>query len=134
MIRKPPKRKKLVPLPKLLKRAEKAFNAWVRRRDEDKGCITCGSPGDQAGHYWPVRYSGVRFNEINVNIQETGCNKWKHGDQLRYRMKLVEMYGEEKIKELDQEAIRTQFKKWNRDELEAIIEKYSLKGLTIEKG
>ena len=117
---------KKLPLPKLIKKAEKVFNAWIRQRDEGKNCITCNKPGDQAGHYWPVRYSGVRFNEMNVHIQESGCNKWKHGDQLRYRIKLVEMYGEDKVKELDELAIRTQFKKWDREELENIIKKYSL--------
>jgi hypothetical protein len=116
---------KKLPLPKLIKKAEKVFNAWIRQRDEGKNCITCNKPGDQAGHYWPVRYSGVRFNEMNVHIQESGCNKWKHGDQLRYRIKLVEMYGEDKVKELDELAIRTQFKKWDREELENIIKKYS---------
>jgi hypothetical protein len=63
---------------------------------------------------------------MNVHIQETGCNKWKHGDQARYRMKLVEMYGEEEVKRLDEEAIRTQFKKWDREQLENIIEHYKL--------
>ena len=117
---------KKLPLPKLIKKAEKVFNAWIRQRDEGKNCITCNKPGDQAGHYWPVRYSGVRFNEMNVHIQESGCNKWKHGNQLIYRIKLVEMYGEDKVKELDELAIRTQFKKWDREELENIIKKYSL--------
>lgn len=121
----PVKKKKLKPLPKLIKEAERVFNAWIRRRDAGKRCITCDKIGDQAGHYWPVRYSGVRFDEMNVNIQETGCNKWKHGDQARYRMKLVEMYGEEKVKELDERAIRTQYKKWDRQELEWIITTYA---------
>lgn len=118
--------KKLVPLPKLLKDTETIFNRWIRRRDEGKNCITCHKLGDQAGHYWPVRYSGVRFEEMNVHVQETGCNKWKHGDQARYRMKLVEMYGEEAVKELDERAIRTQYKKWQREELNFLIQKYKL--------
>lgn len=118
------KKKNLVAIPKLLKKAEKVFNAWIRKRDEGKTCITCENLGDQAGHYWPVRYSGVRFDEMNVHIQESGCNKWKHGNQGVFRMKLVERHGEDVVKELDDRAIRTQFKKWNRDELNEIIEKY----------
>lgn len=123
---KPKKKPTLKPLPKLIKEAERVFNRWIRFRDQGKNCITCNKPGDQAGHYWPVRYSGVRFNEMNVHLQETGCNKWKHGDQARYRMKLVEMYGEDAVKRLDEEAIRTQFKKWDRESLENIIEHYKL--------
>jgi len=118
------KKKKLIKPPKLLKKVEKVFNAWIRKRDEGKNCITCENLGDQAGHYWPVRYSGVRFDEMNVHIQESGCNKWKHGDQARFRMMLVLRHGEEAVKELDERAIRTQFKKWDRNELNEIIEKY----------
>lgn len=116
--------KKLTPLPKLLKKAEKVFNTWVRERDRGKNCITCNKPGDQAGHYWPVKYSGVRFDEMNVNIQETSCNKWGHGEQAKYRMALVKMYGEDKVRELDERAIRTQKLKWDRTELDNLIKKY----------
>ena len=120
------KKPKLIPLPDLIKKTQVVFNKWVRNRDEGKGCITCGKPGDQAGHYWPVRYSGVRFHPMNVNLQESYCNKWAYGNQLIHRMKLVEMYGEDEVKKLDELAIRTQKKKWDRTELEAIIEKYKL--------
>lgn len=63
---------------------------------------------------------------MNVHLQETGCNKYKHGNVGAYRMKLVEMYGEEAVKILDEEAIRTQYKKWDRQELEELIAKYKL--------
>lgn len=118
------KMKAAVPLNKLLAKTERVFNAWIRRRDAGKNCITCNKPGNQAGHYWPVKYSGVRFDEMNVHIQETACNKWGYGEQAKYRMKLVEMYGEEAVRKLDEKAIRTQKLKWDRTELEAIIKKY----------
>ena len=120
------KTKKLTPLPKLLAKAQEVFNKWIRHRDAGKTCITCNKPGDQAGHYWPVRYSGVRFDPMNVHLQETACNKWQHGNQAVYRMKLVEMYGEEAVKKLDEKAIRTQKMKWDRQELELIITNYTL--------
>jgi len=41
-------------------------------------------------------------------------------------MKLVEMYGEEAVKKLDEKAIRTQKMKWDRQELEWIITNYTL--------
>lgn len=114
-----------VPIPVLLKKAEKVVNAWIRKRDAGKNCITCDQPGNQAGHYWPVRYSGVRFHPMNIHLQETGCNKWKYGNVGLYRVKLVEMYGEEAVKELDELAVRTQSYKWTREELQEIIDKYS---------
>lgn len=118
------KRKKLVPIPVLLKKAEKVFNAYIRRRDEGLQCISCENSGDQAGHYFPVNYSGVRFNEINVNMQESSCNKWKYGNQAMYRIGLVKKYGERAVRELEEEAVATKYKKWTRDELYEIIEKY----------
>jgi hypothetical protein len=126
-------KKKVTPLPKLLAKAQAVFNSFIRERDKDAGCITCGKQGDQAGHYWPVKYSGVRFDEINVNIQETYCNKWCYGNQALYRMKLVERYGEEKIKELDERAVRTQKLKWCRYELEQLIETYKGKIAELKK-
>lgn len=125
--------KKLIPLPDLLKKTQDVFNRFIRLRDQNSGCITCGKQGDQAGHYWPVRYSGVRFDEMNVNIQETYCNKWCHGNQAVYRMKLVERYGEEAVRKLDEKAIRTQKQKWDRYELETIITEYSEKIKQLKK-
>lgn len=118
------KKKKLVPIPVLLKRAEKIFNAYIRRRDEGLKCISCENPGNQAGHYFPVRYSGVRFNEFNVNLQDPYCNCYAYGNQAMYRIGLVKKYGEKAVRELEEEAVATKFKKWSRGELDEIIDKY----------
>lgn len=118
------KKKKLIPIPKLLKRAEKVFNCWVRKRDEGLKCISCENPGNQAGHYFPVCYSGVRFSEVNVNLQDAYCNCYAYGNQAMYRIGLVMKYGEKAVRELEEEAVRTKYKKWSRSELEEIIEKY----------
>ena len=120
------KKKKLTPLPKLLKKAEQVFNSYIRRRDEGLQCISCSNPGNQAGHYFPVRYSGVRFSEINVNLQDAYCNCYAYGNQAMYRIGLVRRYGEKAVRELEHEAIRTKFKKWTRGELEEIIKQYSI--------
>lgn len=118
------KKKKLIPIPKLLKRAEKVFNCWVRKRDEGLKCISCENPGNQAGHYFPVCYSGVRFSEVNVNLQDAYCNCYAYGNQAMYRIGLVMKYGEKAVRELEEEAVRTKYKKWSRSELEEIINKY----------
>ena len=39
---------KLTPLPKLLQKAQKVFNAHIRERDENLGCISCGGEVQQA--------------------------------------------------------------------------------------
>jgi hypothetical protein len=53
----------------LLKVAQNAFNAKVRERDKNKGCICgCRRKVEQAGHFFPAgSYSGVRFDERNVH-------------------------------------------------------------------
>ena len=117
---------KLIPIPKLLKKAERVFNAYIRNRDLGLQCISCTNEGNQAGHYFPVRYSGVRFNETNVNLQDAYCNCYAYGNQAMYRIGLVKKYGEQAVKELEEEAVRTQYKKWTRTELDFIISKYKL--------
>ncbi len=116
---------KSVPLPKLLEKAQKVFNSWIRNRDEGQLCISCNNLGNQAGHYFPVKgYSIVRYDEINVNIQCAGCNLYKHGNPQQYRIGLVRKYGEDVVKDLEERAQRRVYK-WTRDELEEIIKKYS---------
>lgn len=112
-------------IPKLTEKAQKVFNLWIRRRDEGKPCISCGKPGNQAGHYFTVKmFSGLRFHELNCNIQCAGCNLFQHGNQAMYRIGLVRRYGEEAVKELEDYAIKNRLKKWTREELNEIIERY----------
>jgi hypothetical protein len=118
--------KGLIPLPKLLKKAEKIFNAYIRKRDEGLRCISCDRPGNQAGHYFPVKgYSSLRFNEYNVNLQCPVCNLYQHGNQAMYRIGLVDKIGEEAVKELEKLAVTERVKKWTRSELEEIIKTYT---------
>ena len=121
------KQKKLIPIPKLTKKAQTVFNAFIRNRDQSKGCISCGAPVTEAGHYLNAgHYSALRFNEINVNGQCTRCNCFNHGNLIHYRQGLVKRIGEEKVKQLEQSvAIRT-VKKFSRYELEAIIQMYKV--------
>lgn len=119
-------KKKTEPLPKLLKRTEKIFNAYIRHRDEGLKCISCNNPGNQAGHYFPVGFSGVRFDEFNVNLQDSSCNCYQYGNQAMYRIGLVEKIGEKAVKELEERAVKTKYYKWSRIELMEIISKYKL--------
>jgi hypothetical protein len=116
----------LKPLPKVLEQTQKVFNAYVRKRDEDETCISCGSnSANQAGHYFPVKgFSSLRYNELNVNIQCASCNMYKHGNQAMYRIGLVRKIGEDAVKNLEREAVNDRVKKWTRAELYEIINKY----------
>lgn len=121
------KTKKQISLPKLLQKAQKVFNAYIRNRDKDKGCISCGAEVTEAGHYFSQgHHSSLRFNEVNTNGQCVRCNRFLHGNLIFYRMGLVLRYGEHKVILLQSAAKRP--KKWSRAELEWIINNYRING------
>lgn len=120
----PAKNKKELSLPRLLKKAQDTFNAYIRLRDNDKGCISCIGPVEQAGHYFSAgHHSLLRFNEVNTNGQCIRCNCYLHGNLIHYRAGLIKIYGEPRVLHLESVARRTA-KKWSRAELEAIIQHY----------
>ena len=87
----------------LKKKAIINFNAFIRERDKDEPCISCGEYRDLcAGHYWAAgNYESVRFNEVNVNGQCEQCNGHLHGNLILYGKGLVKKYGQEEVDELD---------------------------------
>lgn len=68
------------------------FNTYIRARDKNKGCISCGKPLTgkfDAGHYLSVgAYPGRRFDEDNVHGQCVECNQHKHGNHVEYGIRL----------------------------------------------
>lgn len=117
---------KSVPLPKLLEKAQKVFNAWIRKRDEGKPCIACNTFEDlQAGHYVPQKGgSFLRYDEDNVHGEGARCNGFDAFHLVGYRKNLINRIGLERVEWL--EANRHTVKKWTREELNEIIEKYRL--------
>lgn len=92
-----------------LARAQTAFNAYIRERDKDRGCITCGQTFQRldgylkfdAGHYFAVGgYSGVRFDEDNVHGQCVKCNQHGHGEAQEYAIRLPKRIGQQRFEEL----------------------------------
>ena len=104
---------------KLYAKAEVVFHAWIRERDRMKGCITCGGPGTDAGHW---KHGKLDFDELNLNLQCRGCNFFRSGNLGIYTIRLVEKYGLEKVKDLERRA--EVIKKYSVEELKEIIEKY----------
>lgn len=119
------KKKKLISLPKLLIKTQRVFNAFIRDRDKNKGCISCGNEVTEAGHYLSQGHnSALRFNEVNTNGQCTRCNCFMHGHLIEYRKGLIKRHGEEKTLMLENNGSKV--RKWSRYELEAIILMYEL--------
>jgi hypothetical protein len=125
------KNSKEISLPKLLSKAQSIFNAFIRLRDCNKGCISCGGPVQEAGHYFSQgHHLSLRFNEMNTNGQCTRCNHFLSGNLIHYRSGLVKRYGEAKVLHLEASA-RRPHNKWTRFELMAIIDHYRKEALKL---
>jgi len=119
------KKKKVMPLPKLKKKAQYIFHKYIRKRDEGLPCISCGNHRElQAGHYVPQSNSSLLvMHEWNVNGECGGCNCFDQFHLINYRENLIHKIGIEAVKWLEDNKHGS--KKWSRQELEIIIEKYS---------
>lgn len=87
------------------------FNIYIRERDQNKPCISCGcnlKGKFDAGHYFSVgAYANLRFNENNVHGQCVACNQHKHGNISEYSIRLPERIGIEKYNKLLQQRNET---------------------------
>lgn len=110
--------------------AKKAFQRWIRERDKDCNCISCGSPTSKpfwdGGHFKKAElFSGVIFNEENCHKQCRKCNYFLNGNELAYRERLVIKIGAERVEALENLANETRMHKYTRDELIELKKKYS---------
>lgn len=77
-----------------LKLFQTVFNTFIRMRDKDLPCVSCGKllPYDlAAGHFYPAgNYSFLRFNELNVHSQcNAHCNMFLSGNIHEYRSRIT---------------------------------------------
>jgi len=88
-----------------LRELQQAFNAWIRMRDSDKPCISCGRYHQgqyHAGHYMGVgRQPALRFEPDNVHKQCKPCNTDLRGNLIRYRARLVGLLGLARVEWLE---------------------------------
>lgn len=74
------------------------FNKYIRERDKNKPCISCGKSligKFDAGHYFAVgSYPNLRFNENNVHGQCVYCNQHLHGNHVEYGIQLIKRIGQ----------------------------------------
>jgi len=75
------------------KEAQAAFNSFIRERDADQPCISCGRFHNgqyHAGHYLSVgARPELRFEESNVHKQCAPCNTHLSGNAVLYRQGLI---------------------------------------------
>ena len=112
----------------LISKATTVFNRFIRNRDLEESCISCGNFTTlQAGHYYSAgRFPALRFNENNVHGQCLKCNYYESGNLINYRKNLIHKIGIEEVKKLDRVAEQSKQNrfKWDALYLIEIIEKY----------
>lgn len=112
------------------KKAQAAFNAFIRERDKGNPCISCGKPDNgqrqrHASHYRSVgACSSLRYDERNVNSSCATCNTYLSGNLANYRIAMVDKFGAELVEWLESQPKSF---KWTREMLEDIEKQYKLK-------
>ncbi|HAM8962946.1 TPA: hypothetical protein IDX75_004895 [Escherichia coli] len=88
-----------------IKQAQQAVNAFIRERDRDLPCISCGtltSAQWDAGHYRTTAAAPqLRFDERNIHKQCVVCNQHKSGNLVPYRVELISRIGQEAVDEIE---------------------------------
>lgn len=116
-----------------MKESQRAFNAYIRHRDEGKPCISCGTlnPTPSRGGSWDCghyRSTGaapeLRFEELNAHRQCKQCNSHLSGNVVEYRLRLAERIGQENLDWLEGPH---EPKKYTIEELREIRDHYRAK-------
>ena len=118
----------------LAREAQQALNAWVRLRDADKPCISCGRHHEgqyHAGHYLSVgARPELRYEPLNVWKQCAPCNTHLSGNAVLFRQALVREIGLERVEWLEGPHPA---KKYTADELRAIKAEYTAKARELKR-
>lgn len=85
--------------------AQSAFNAYIRERDRNRGCISCGTTTAgqyHAGHYRTRKAAPqLAFDCLNVHKQCAQCNLYDSGNVSGFRLGLVAKLGEDRVLALE---------------------------------
>jgi len=92
-------------LPQLNKLATEVFNAFIRERDKDEPCISCGTWAANEWHASHFKSAGefkaTRYNEDNVHKSCKKCNYFLNGNLLEYRKYLINKIGIERVEKIE---------------------------------
>ena len=131
------KKPKKLTYSKSKKAAWDAFSKYIRLRDCTDGvgdqafgsCFTCGRRYEfkklQAGHFLNGRHNSILFDERGTHAQCKYCNIILKGNQVKYTLKMQEIYGQKVIDELIK--LDTETRKYKIFELVLIKETYEQK-------
>lgn len=123
--------------PELVKKAQTAFNAFIRSRDAGKPCISCNKPLQAAtvggafdcGHYRSVGSAvHMRFVEDNAHGQCKHCNRHLAGNHVAYRAGLIERIGLRSVELIESDQT---LRKYAREGLLEIAKHYNAEARRI---
>lgn len=111
--------------------ARKEFQTFIRLRDKDQPCISCGCLTTKqwdGGHYLKAElFTGLIFHEMNCHKQCSRCNDIFSGNELEYRDGLIKRYGNEYVVKIESMKAANRVYKFTKDELISLKLKYKLK-------
>jgi len=125
------KKKQRESLSRHIKNTVQILHKYIRKRDEGKPCISCGTPYKKdfdAGHFYPAgKFTALKFDLDNIHGQCIQCNRYKEGNFEMYSLSLPNRIGNEAYQNLVKRA-NPLIKKWTREELKQLqneIKKFS---------
>ncbi|WP_392562516.1 recombination protein NinG [Orbus sturtevantii] len=112
-----------------LQQAQTIFNSFIRERDKNEPCISCGTMKQDiqyhVGHFKSVgAHRELRFNELNCHKQCSRCNNYLSGNLNAYRENLINKIGLENVELLERQH---EPKKYTIDEIKQIKAEYRFK-------
>ena len=132
------RKRNLETVPELTKKAQTAFNRYIRLRDKGKPCVSCGKPHDgnpnsfDAGHYRSVGSAPhLRFHENNVHGQCKHCNCYLSGNVVMYRQGLIGRIGLPAVEAIECDNAPRHYSK---DDLRELARLYRQKAKELEDG
>ena len=107
---------------------QRVVNDFIRQRDEDLPCISCGTWDTvqwEAGHFRSRgAASHLRYFEDNISKQCHRCNVQLSGNQQQYRINLIAKIGTERVEALES---NNEPHRYTREELESLRAHYRQK-------
>jgi hypothetical protein len=112
----------------IITKLDSIFSQYIRLRyskNEISECVTCGKQDHwkklQAGHFISRKHYATRYDEDNVQVQCSGCNVFRYGEQYLFSKYL----GVDLSEELLMKSRKIQ--KFTDNELLEMIELYTEK-------
>jgi hypothetical protein len=112
----------------IITKLDSIFSQYIRLRyskNEIATCVTCGKQDHwkklQAGHFISRKHYATRFDEDNCQVQCSGCNVFRYGEQYLFSKYLGADLSEELLMK------SRKIKKFTDSELLDMIELYNEK-------